>query len=278
MENTPQKSKKLLKHEDYESFVEKFKSKKTTDDCYTPAPVYDVVKEYVLKNLLPPGNWKIERPFYPGGDYQKASEQYDENTVVIDNPPFSILSKILRFYEEHQIKFFLFAPHLTVLSSIGGLSATAVVLTCSRIRFHNGACVAISFPTNMLPPGEMIRVDPGLQGAIFLAMQGQAQAKTKPVNKYPEEVQSLPSLTYLLSYGNGKRISIPRKETKFIRRLDCGHRLFGAGLLVSHGIAGLVAEARRRAEETRSNTYELSPREKAIVAELDKQNIHYETN
>lgn len=276
MENTPQKSKKLLKHEDYESFVEKFKSKKTTDDCYTPAPVYDVVKEYVLKNLLPPGNWKIERPFYPGGDYQKASEQYDENTVVIDNPPFSILSKILRFYEEHQIKFFLFAPHITVLSSLKGAPGTAVVLTYSRIRYHNGARITTSFLTNMLPPDEMIRVDPGLQVDIGLAMRGLAQAKLKPVNKYPKEVQSLSSLAYLLSYG--KRISIPRKETKYIRRLDCGHRLFGAGLLVSHGIAGLVAEARRRAEETRSNTYELSPREKAIVAELDKQNIHYETN
>lgn len=268
MENTPQKSKKLLKHEDYESFVEKFKPKKTTDDCYTPAPVYDVVKEYVLKNLLPPGNWKIERPFYPGGDYQKASEQYDENTVVIDNPPFSILSKILRFYEEHQIKFFLFAPHITVLSSLKGAPGTAVVLTYSRIRYHNGARITTSFLTNMLPPDEMIRVDPGLQVDIGLAMRGLAQAKLKPVNKYPKEVQSLSSLAYLLSYG--KRISIPRKETKYIRRLDCGHQLFGAGLLVSHGIAGLVAEARRRAEETRSNTYELSPREKAIVAELDK--------
>lgn len=33
--------------DDYEGFVEKFKRKKTTDDCYTPKEVYDVVLNYV---------------------------------------------------------------------------------------------------------------------------------------------------------------------------------------------------------------------------------------
>ena len=34
---------------DYEKFVEKFKPKKTTDDCYTPPAIYEVVAEYVSK-------------------------------------------------------------------------------------------------------------------------------------------------------------------------------------------------------------------------------------
>ena len=277
MENTPKKSKKLLKRDDYESFVEKFKPKKTTDDCYTPAPVYEVVKEYVLKNLLPPGNWKIERPFYPGGDYQKASEQYDENTVVIDNPPFSILSKILRFYEEHQIKFFLFAPHLTVLSTIRRTERTGLILTRSDIIYHNGAHIKTDFVTNMLHSDDLIRIDPELRESIILAhvIQKKAQGKTKPANKYPKEVQSVSSLSRLLSYG--KRISIPRKKLKMISALDCGYKLFGSGFLVSQDIAELAAEAKIRdaeakirAAEAKSNTFELSPREKAIVAELDK--------
>ena len=40
----------MAKGETYEEFVAKFKKNapKTTDDCYTPQPVYEVVKEYAL--------------------------------------------------------------------------------------------------------------------------------------------------------------------------------------------------------------------------------------
>lgn len=31
-------------NEDYKAFVDKFKPKKTTDDCYTPANIYEAVK------------------------------------------------------------------------------------------------------------------------------------------------------------------------------------------------------------------------------------------
>ncbi len=41
------KNGKSGKHYDYDGFVEKFKPKKTTDDCYTPPEVYDVVL-YIL--------------------------------------------------------------------------------------------------------------------------------------------------------------------------------------------------------------------------------------
>ena len=33
--------KKQASFEDYDGFINKFKPKKTTDDCYTPEPVYD---------------------------------------------------------------------------------------------------------------------------------------------------------------------------------------------------------------------------------------------
>ena len=42
---------------------------------------------------------------------------YPENSVVVDNPPFSIISKIIRFYNERGIKYFLFAPHLTLFGT-----------------------------------------------------------------------------------------------------------------------------------------------------------------
>ena len=57
---------------DYEGFTEKFKSKKTTDDCYTPPAVYDAVLGWLEENADIAGR-KIVRPFYPGGDY----EHYD---------------------------------------------------------------------------------------------------------------------------------------------------------------------------------------------------------
>lgn len=76
------------KFEDYEGFVEKFKPKKTTDDCYTPPEVYECVKEWVNDNICPLEGLTIRRPFKPGGDYQAEAEEYCENDIVLDNPPF----------------------------------------------------------------------------------------------------------------------------------------------------------------------------------------------
>ena len=63
---------------DYEGFVEKFKPKKTTDDCYTPPLVYDAVADWVSETY---GLNKADfcRPFYPGGDY----EHFDYNDRLV---------------------------------------------------------------------------------------------------------------------------------------------------------------------------------------------------
>lgn len=91
-----------MKGETYEQFVEKFKPKKTTDDCYTPPLIYDGVADWVCTEYGINRD-AFCRPFYPGGDY----ETFDyTGKIVVDNPPFSILSKILRFYIERNIKFF----------------------------------------------------------------------------------------------------------------------------------------------------------------------------
>lgn len=97
--------------EEYQEFLQKFEAKKTTDDCYTPKNIYEsVVADYVVKE------YRVEkknfvRPFYPGGDYQ--NEKYKSTDIIVDNPPFSIISEIGRWYNKRDIKFFLFAPHLT---------------------------------------------------------------------------------------------------------------------------------------------------------------------
>lgn len=101
-----------MKTENYEEFIEKFKPKKTSDDCYTPDNVYNAVADFVSEKYNV-DKLTFCRPFYPGGDY----EHYDyKGKIVVDNPPFSIISKICTFYSENNIKFFLFAPSLTLFS------------------------------------------------------------------------------------------------------------------------------------------------------------------
>lgn len=85
---------------EYAAFVEKFVPKKTTDECYTPRVVYDAVKEWAVERYDMQGR-EIVRPFYPGGDYERAD--YPEGCVVIDNPPFSMLSKICAFYQKKKL-------------------------------------------------------------------------------------------------------------------------------------------------------------------------------
>ena len=77
--------------EEYEDFVEKFKPKLTTDDVYTPDNIYETVRDWALAHYELQGA-PVIRPFYPGGDYRSAD--YPVGCVVIDNPPFSILSEI----------------------------------------------------------------------------------------------------------------------------------------------------------------------------------------
>ena len=41
----------MAKGETYEEFVEKFKPKKTTDDCYTPNEIYEKLQRFSGKNI-----------------------------------------------------------------------------------------------------------------------------------------------------------------------------------------------------------------------------------
>lgn len=90
--------------ETYEEFVAKFNKEapKTTDDCYTPPDIYEVVLDWA-KEHLNIGDRPVVRPFYPGGDFENYD--YPENCVVVDNPPFSIFARILKWYNERGIIF-----------------------------------------------------------------------------------------------------------------------------------------------------------------------------
>ena len=145
-----------MKGETYEQFVEKFKPKKTTDDCYTPPLIYDCVANWVA-NEYGVNRDEFCRPFYPGGDY----ETFDyTNKIVVDNPPFSILSKILRFYIERNINFFLFAPTLTLFS--GAAEHCTAIPVGVTVTYENGAGVCTSFVTNLDNSDIRVRTAPQL--------------------------------------------------------------------------------------------------------------------
>ena len=248
--------------ESYEEFVEKFKPKKTTDDCYTPPAIYEAVKNWTVKEYgIDPE--KIVRPFYPGGDYERF--EYPEGCVVLDNPPFSILAKILRFYDQRGIKFFLFAPALTLLSTAPG----AVIAVGADIEYENGAKIATSFRTNL--DGCILRSAPELYGAIAKAAARLRREKRKelPRYSYPPHVIAAARTVYYSKYGVLFRVE--RGDGIRISAMDAqrekGKAIFGSGHLLSEKAAAEKAAAEKAAAER----WELSERERQLVEDMSRE-------
>lgn len=254
--------------EEYKEFEEKFKPKKTTDDCYTPIEIYDAVKQWVISEYGISEDAFIVRPFYPGGDYETC--KYPEGCVVIDNPPFSILADIVRFYEEKNIDYFLFGPTLTLFTA-GGISK--YVVTGAGIVYENGASVNTSFLTNM---GEWkIRTAPELYEKIR-DIQGTNKAEPKSAFKYPANVTSAALLQKLAA--NGAELKIKEDQCEFIRALDAqretGDAIFGAGFLLSTIATQAKDTAESEAEAAKKHwggvhEWQLSDRELEIIRQLD---------
>ena len=243
---------------DYDGFVEKFKPKKTTDDCYTPKNVYDAVLGWVKNRYGLADTTEIVRPFWPGKDYE--SESYPDGCVVVDNPPFSIMTKIVDFYNARSIRYFLFAPYLTNIGIGRGLGCCHVIAPWS-VRYENGAEVATSFVTN-LDTETVAESAPDLRALIGKADDAnRAVAKTLPKYDYPDAVLSSTALGYLATHGTAFKVR--RSECAFIRKLDAqGDKgIFGGGLLLSE---------RAAAERAAAQKWQLSDREKQIQAMLGR--------
>lgn len=255
--------KKTDKLNDYDGFVEKFKPKRTTDDCYTPSAVYEAVKGWAIKKFNIAPDRPIVRPFYPGGDFEHYD--YPQGCVVIDNPPFSILSKIKRFYFERGIHFFLFAPSLTLFSR--DIKELTYILTGSTITYENGAKVKTAFVTN-LPSPNVLMTAPDLAQLIKEADAQRPKAEL-PVLDFPANVITAARLIKIASLVS---FEVPRTEARFVRTIGKERKaLFGGGLLISSAKAAKAAQAAQAAKAAKAAKYELTPEEQAIVADLDKQ-------
>lgn len=252
--------------ENYKAFTDKFVPAKTTDDCYTPENVYEAVagwvaEEYGLDRAT------FMRPFYPGGDYEY--ETYPEDCAVVDNPPFSILHGIVNFYMARGIRFFLFAPGLTLLRRRYDVCAIA---SDSDITYDNGASVRTGFVTN-LEPGTVLRSAPELYRRVKAADDANQNALRKQVPKYsyPDEVVTAAMVNRYSHYGVEFRVTAD--ECRIISALDSqkavGKTVFGYGLLLSERAAAERAAAERAvAERAAATRWQLSERERNIVKKL----------
>lgn len=215
--------------ENYKRFVDKFKPKKTTDDCYTPENIYEAVRDWAVGEYgIDPG--KILRPFYPGGDYIRA--QYPAGFTVVDNPPFSLISEIVTVYMRAGVPFLLFAPHLTCLNIAAGRPDVTRLICNSTITYDNGAQVNTDFVTN-LDGRYAVRTVPKLRAAVMAADKANTAARTLPAYEYPPEVITAAQIGYLSRYG--VEFNVPRGGVRFVRALEEQKRqsktIFGGGLL-----------------------------------------------
>ena len=242
---------------DYDGFVDKFKPKKTTDDCYTPPNIYDAVKQYAIERY---GLYDrdIVRPFWPGGDYE--SYDYPDGCVVIDNPPFSIISKICRDYIDWGVDFFLFAPHLTNFSIKYGNHIICGV----KVTYENGAEVATSFITNL---GEdRAETAPILYRKLEEANKNNRKS-SQPRYQYPDELLTVNDMAKLCKAGIFFRL----RDVEPVERLDMQKSMkksiYGKGFFISRERAKFKRERLKQGIEE-AIVFTLSEREQQIVDRL----------
>lgn len=251
---------------DYKGFVDKFKRKKTTDDCCAPPKVYETILSWVEREYGI-DRTQVVRPFYPDKDYKDFDYQ---NKIVVDNPPFSILKEIKDFYVKNNIKFFLFAPHLTMFSSND--TGVSYIVTSSKIIYENGANVKTSFVTNL--DKYKLRLVPELSKLI----EEVQKKETFPKYEYPINVISSALLGKYVDAG--VTIEFQEEELYFIRGLDNQKKfkksIYGAGYLISDDKAAKLLDGysnkKIKIPEDRI-VWELSDKEKNIIRGLNGEGI-----
>lgn len=183
------------------------------DEYYTPEPIMEIVDKYVedkfgydRKNFI--------KPFFPGGDYE--NEDYT-GKIVVDNPPFSILSKIVDYYIEKDIKFFLFAETKTA-NCVCKDKGVSIITIRRSIIYKNGLSVNTCFITN-IPERAFIVFDRQLSDDIFKLYPYKSFTRTIPdyVNALNVQTDKITDHVYLDDY-------------EFIAYYE-GQKLYGGGYI-----------------------------------------------
>ena len=264
--------------EDYEGFLERLKrhgadAPKTTDDCFTPPHIYAAVVDWLAARVDLDGR-RIVRPFVPGGDFEAFP--YEEGDIVVDNPPFSILSRIKLFYLSRGVPFFLFAPGLTLWSSTSKADGLTHIVTGYTPAFENGAKIQVGFVTDLFP-GTRIIVAPSLAAAMREAEE--RAGKKGPERKvakyaYPPEVWNPATLGTLAKNGGFDDIAVPVASSRFLHSLAqqrLYHKSFyGGGVMVDRRTAQRLQEAEAKAKAG-TVTWQMTAEELAELDRLDAE-------
>ena len=272
---------------EYAALVDKFKEAKTTDDCYTPPAIYDAIADYVAEEYGIKRE-RFLRPFRPGGDYQ--AEEYPEDCAVVDNPPFSILSRIVDWYIVHGVKFFLFGPTLTLLGLMKKPERKphiCIYLIGNTITYENGAEVQTSYVTNM--DRYAIRIEADLRRTLEGINRRLVRENKKELPRYAYPDCLLTGKDYRLAkYGQTFRVL--HEDCASVSELDAqravGKSVFGGGVLLSEAATAARMEAEAAADAQKAATekaegattvWELSEREKALIISMRKEGKQHET-
>lgn len=252
----------------YEEWLAKFDAlPKTTDECWTPAPIMAAVVDYVCREYgVDPDH--IVRPFVPGGDYQEDSKSYTDDTVVVDNPPFSIFAQIVRYYESHNIKYFIFAPSKTCLAALKYGPHVCVLPLSVSIRYANGANVPTSFVTNLEPPDRRIHCVAELYHLLDDINKMSNPKTIRSIIKTPPTALGFSDF-YIISKWSSD-FSLTDSDIGGFRPSINGRDLFGGRVIVSHAAAAAAATARETIHVEYTET------EDAMVAAADARSGTFE--
>ena len=240
----------------------------TADECYTPPAVYDAVLDYAVDRYNLQGK-HIVRPFIPGGDYQQYV--YDKNDVVIDNPPFSMTTKIANWYINHDIPFFLFINGLYGVSLSRGLHGKATVIaTNANILFYhksNNKLIKMGFVTNLEPKNIVLRGDVTLTGKL------NDLVKKKALNKFTYPKNLIRNSDVLTAINRGVELQLTMNNCLFEDRTDYHkkHKLsgvVGGCYLVDDNVYNEY-QAAMETVPSYIHHVTLSEREKAIIEKLN---------
>lgn len=245
-------------NEEYNDFVEKFAPKLTTDDCYTPPAVYDVVLEWAKKKYNISEHTTIVRPFFPGGDFEHYD--YPKDCVVIDNPPFSIMAKIMDWYQEHGIRFVLFCDQRTGASSAVRREGITFICAHADVTYENGASVLTAFVTNM-SPDIMLHTEPDLKYKIEHIEKEKKEQRL--INHHPNSVVTARMMAV-------STVPFEIKRTDIVPFTECSKtmkNIFGAIGVVGDKKAAELEAAELEAAET----IELEPLDYEHIAQLNER-------
>ena len=146
----------------------------------------------------------------------------------MDNPPFSIFARILKWYNERGIDFSLFAPSLTsIREGVTFVSVDAV------IQYENGARVSTAFVTNMM--GNLLCITaPELNKNLNEAeIRRQLSLGWVPQKKYRFPASVLRASTINCMTRRGIHFSVSARDGKIMtKKISKGNRDFANSIIL----------------------------------------------